>query len=249
MAEKEIYEEFIKWLGKTWVELPESEYLMPTIKSYYTPEEAEFLTGIPFSLRSLEELAEIKNMDPADLAPKLKELSKKGMINESIRGESVRYRLSDSMFVFFRAIGWHGQDIEPIKSTAPLINRYFTDAYFEQFRHTQKRGLRNLPINKTMENAKQILPFEDVVKVVDDREYYTVSECPCRHRYHLDPDYEDCQHPSEVCLHFDDLGRYCVENGLGREITRDETLEILKQAADSGLIHGISNWEEKPDTI
>jgi len=249
MSEKEIYEKFIKWLGNTWVELPESEYLRPMVKSYHTPDEAEFLTGIPFAPKSIEELADIKSMDPADLAPKLKELSRKGMITESIRGESVKYRLSDSMFVFFRASLWHGKDEEPIKSTAPFINKYLSDAYYEQFRHTIQRGLRTIPIDKTIEHGTQVLPFEDVVKVVDEKEYYTVSECPCRHRYHMDPDSQDCRHPNEVCLHFDELGRYCVENGLGREITRDETLEILKKAADSGLVHGISNWEEKPDTI
>ncbi len=248
MPEDKIYEEFIKWLRKAPLEVPESEHLRPLLKSYYTPEEAELLTGIPFSLKSLEELADIKEMDPTELAPKLKELAKKGMIYESIRGESAKYRLGDFMFVFFRSSGWHGQDIEPIKSTAPFINKYF-DTYAEQFRHVKKRGLRSIPIDKTIEPPTGVLPFEDVVKVVDDREYYSVSACPCRHRYHLDPEWEDCNHPIEVCLHFDDLGRYTVKNGLGREITRDETLEILKKAADSGLVHGIANQEVRPDTI
>lgn len=36
---------------------------------------------------------------------------------------------------------------------------------------------------------------------------------------------------------------------MGREITRQETEEILKRSADRGLIHGISNHQEKPDTI
>jgi electron transport complex protein RnfB len=53
----------------------------------------------------------------------------------------------------------------------------------------------------------------------------------------------------EVCLHFGRLGHYIVENGLGREITREETREILKQAAESGLVHAISNWQEGADTI
>ena len=39
------------------------------------------------------------------------------------------------------------------------------------------------------------------------------------------------------------------ENGLGREITRQETEQILKESADAGLVHGISNWKDKPDTI
>jgi len=40
-----------------------------------------------------------------------------------------------------------------------------------------------------------------------------------------------------------------VENGMGREITRRETEEILRRSAELGLIHGISNQQEKPDTI
>jgi len=153
MSDQEIYEAFIKWLRKAPLGVPESEHLRPLIKSYYTPEEAEFLTGIPFSLKSLEELAAIKEMEPTELKPKLKELAKKGMIYESIRGESAKFRLGDFMFVFFRASGWHGQDIEPIKSTAPFINKYF-DTWAEQFRHVKKRGLRSIPIDKTIEYIK-----------------------------------------------------------------------------------------------
>jgi NAD-dependent dihydropyrimidine dehydrogenase PreA subunit len=76
-----------------------------------------------------------------------------------------------------------------------------------------------------------------------------VSHCPCRHANNLDPDSPDSQYPTEVCLHFDKLGHYIVENGMGREITRQETEEILKSSAELGLIHGISNHQEKPDTI
>jgi formate hydrogenlyase subunit 6/NADH:ubiquinone oxidoreductase subunit I len=88
-----------------------------------------------------------------------------------------------------------------------------------------------------------------VRKILDKVEYFTVSHCPCRHANNLDPDAPDCRYPTEVCLHFDRLGRYIVENGMGREITRAETEEILQRCAELGLIHGISNQQEKPDTI
>ena len=55
--------------------------------------------------------------------------------------------------------------------------------------------------------------------------------------------------PSEVCLHFNELRRYCVENELGREITKEETLEILKKSAEAGLVHGIADYVVNPDTI
>jgi len=106
-----------------------------------------------------------------------------------------------------------------------------------------------LPINQTIDDTRQILPYEDVVKLLDNFEYFSVSTCPCRHRKNLDDDSHTCKKPIGNCLHFDTLGRYCVENGLGREITREETERILKESADAGLVHGVSNWREKPDTI
>lgn len=36
---------------------------------------------------------------------------------------------------------------------------------------------------------------------------------------------------------------------MGREITREETEEILRQSAEAGLVHGVSNMQEGPDTI
>ncbi|MBW2063184.1 MAG: 4Fe-4S binding protein [Deltaproteobacteria bacterium] len=249
MSDQEIYKKFIEWLGNTWWELTESEHLMPTVTSYITPEDAAFLTGMPFSGKSLEEMAAIKEMDPAELAPRLKELAQKGLIYESIRGDSTRYRLSDSFFLFLRTIYWSGKTSETIDATTPHLNKYFMDGWFDQYADTHAKGLRTIPVEKTVEDTRQVLPFEDIVKVIEDREYYTVSACPCRMRHNIDPNTKDCNHPLEVCLHFDELGRYIVKNDMGREITKEETFEILKKAADAGLVHGISNWENNPDTI
>ena len=119
----------------------------------------------------------------------------------------------------------------------------------DQFAEAHTKGLRAIPIDKTVEDPRRILPYEDVVRYVESQDYCTVSNCPCRQRKNLDPDSPDCKHPVEVCLHFGTLGHYIVENGLGREITKEETREILKKAAESGLVHAISNWQEGADTI
>jgi NAD-dependent dihydropyrimidine dehydrogenase PreA subunit len=188
-------------------------------------------------------------MDPEELRAKLKELCAKGFVFEAIHEDSVRYRLLDATQTFLRMPYWPGKEKEPLKTMTPHANKYYMDGWFDQMDAVTRKGLRSIPINKTIEDDKQLLPFEDILQVVDNYDYYTVSHCPCRTRHKLDPDYQDSQYPSEVCLHFGELGRYCVENGMGREITREETLEILKKAADAGLVHGISNYEENPDTI
>ncbi|MCP4668135.1 MAG: hypothetical protein GY849_17435, partial [Deltaproteobacteria bacterium] len=225
MSDKEIYTRFIEWLNKTWWGLPESEHLMPTIMAFYTPEEAALLTGIPFSGNSLEELAEMKGMDPAELAPRLDALARRGAVWRSVRGETLRYSLNDSLFTFLRGPFWAEEPDEATKAAASPINKYFFDGFMDQFAQAHTKGLRAIPIDKTIEDTRRILPYEDVVKFVDSQDYCTVSYCPCRQRKNLDPDSHDCKHPVEVCLHFGALGHYIVDNGLGREITKEETRE------------------------
>ena len=247
--DKDIYVQFIDWLNKTWWELTESNEMMPLIMAHFTEEEAAFLTGIPFSSQGLEELAELKGMTPEEVESRLDPMARKGMVYKSVRGESVHYRLNDSFFSLLRANLWPGRTDEVSKTTAPMINRYFLDGWMDQYKDIHYKGLRALPMHKTIEDTRQILPFEDIVQVIEGREYYTVSTCPCRHRHNLDPDMPDCRHPSEVCLHFDELGHYIVDHGMGREITKEETFEILQKSADSGLVHGVSNWKHGVDTI
>jgi NAD-dependent dihydropyrimidine dehydrogenase PreA subunit len=249
MSDQEVYRRFIEWLDKAWWGLPESDHLMPTIEVFYTPEEASLLTGIPFSSRSLEELASVKGMQPAELAPKLDALARRGVVWRSIKQGIVRYKLMDTMFTFLRGPFWAEKPHRATKALAQPLNRYFYDGFMEQFAPAHVKGLRTIPINKTIKDPRRILPYEDVVKYVESQEYCTVSYCPCRQRKNLDPGSPDCHYPLEVCLHFGQLGHYIVDNGLGREITKEETKEILKHAAESGLVHAISNWEKGADTI
>jgi ferredoxin len=249
MSQREVYKRFIDWLKQTWWGLPEADELMPLVMARYTPEEAALLTGMPFSGRNLEELAEMKGVGPAELETQLHALARKGLVFRTVRGETVRYSLNDSFFVFYRSSFWDGRTDETSKAVAPLVNQYHLHGFMDQYAGVRTKGLRTLPIEKTIEDPRQILPYEDVMQVLDAQEYFTVSTCPCRHRKNLDPDSPDCAYPTEMCLHFGRLGHYIVEHGMGREITREETGEILQQAADSGLVHAVSNWKQGVDTI
>lgn len=249
MTDQQKYQKFIEWLSNPVWEFTESPAMMPMITSYISPEEAEFMTGVPLNAKTIDEIAALKNMDPDDIAPKIKALCEKGLMYESSRNDSVRYKLLDAQQMFLRMPYWGGAETDELKNTAHYANKYYMDGWYDQMDVVQQKALRAIPIQKTIDDPRQILPFEDIIKVVDDYEYYTVSYCPCRQRAKLDPDCQDSAYPLETCLHFDELGRHVVKHGLGREITREETLEILKKAADAGLVHGISNQEEKPDTI
>lgn len=244
-----VYMRFIEWLRKSWCDIPETHDLMPLIRARYTPQEAELLTGMPFSGKDATELSQIMERDTGELSEKLDAMARKGLVFRSGHGEKVRYSLNDAFFVFLRSSFWHGRDDAETKQIAPLINRYFINGFFDQYGCVDTKGLRTLPIGETIEEEKTVLPFEDVVKVLDEQDYFVVAVCPCRHRKNLDPAEPDCPHPTEVCLHFGSLGKYMTENSLGREISKEEAREILRLSAESGLVHGISNWKSGVDTI
>ena len=248
MSDEAAYKAFIEWLKRSW-HLPETQDLLVLVKERYSPEQAAFLTGMPLGLTKLEDLAAMKGMDPAELGPELDALAKQGVMYRRVEGDTLLYKLNDAFFSFLRSSFWHGRWDEKTRALAPLTNKYFLNGFFENWAHVHHQGLRTLPIEETIADTRQIMRYEDVVKVLDLLDYFAVSTCPCKHRKNLDAGSSDCKHPDEVCLHFGDLGRYTVENDLGREITREEAHEILRRAAKSGLVHGLSNWLEGVDTL
>jgi NAD-dependent dihydropyrimidine dehydrogenase PreA subunit len=251
LTDEEIYQKFIDHMNNPVWEFTPSEHMMPMIKAHISPEEAEFLLDVPtMGSKTLEEIAAIKEMDPDECLEKIKALANKALIYESIRGDSVRYRLFSTGDMFLRPFHIDREE-DSYKRMANARNKYFMDGWQDQAKPFPHPGLRAIPINKTIDDTRGILPFEDIVKVIDNYEFYSVSECACRSLHKHDPDYEESPFPQETCLHFNEFGRYFVANGLGREITKEETLEILKKAADAGLVHGISDVElgEGPGVI
>ncbi|MBI4963568.1 MAG: 4Fe-4S binding protein [Desulfomonile tiedjei] len=229
--------------------LPESELLLPLFKIRFTREEAAFLLDLPDKPQTIEDLVKRFSLPAEELKAKMEPMVKKGFIREYESKSGARYSFSDPMFFFYRMPGWKGEDDEWNRKISPMLNKYYVENLGAEVMGHPTRGLRAIPVGQTIKDTRQILPYEDVLEYVLTADYHAVATCPCRHRHNLDPSLPDCKHDTETCLHFGQLARYMVENGMGRQIAREETLEILKKAADAGLVHGISNTKTGIDTI
>jgi H+/Na+-translocating ferredoxin:NAD+ oxidoreductase subunit B len=249
MSEKEIYSRFIAWLDTGWWHLPASEHLLSSIKAFFTQEEAVLLTSFPFKPTELKELANLKGREPDDLATKLDALARKGAVWRTKRDGSLLYNLNDAFFIFFRGPFSALHLDQAAKDMAPPLNRYLRDGLMDQLAPVQTKALRTIPIAQTVEDPRRIMPYEDVMAVVESQDFVAVSNCACRQRKRVDPDSARCEHPEEVCLHFGDLARYLADSGLSREITREEAKDILRVSAEVGLVHAISNRQNDVDTI
>jgi ferredoxin len=71
---------------------------------------------------------------------------------------------------------------------------------------------------------------------------FLAAPCICRRERKMVG--EGCSKPEENCLVFGRGVDYYLTNGLGREITREEALEILRKADDAGLVLQPSNAKQ-----
>jgi Pyruvate/2-oxoacid:ferredoxin oxidoreductase delta subunit len=83
-------------------------------------------------------------------------------------------------------------------------------------------------------------PEENLADFLKGQDYFSVSNCPCRLSHWIVDPGNHCGHMLETCLHAGDVGRWCVEHGLGRELTLDEALELLRKANADGLVHTVN---------
>ena len=249
MKKLEIYENFIQWFRKSGAYVPESVALGPLIQETYTVEEAELLTGMPLALFEIEDWAKTRGQDPLKLREKLDELASRGLVYRIHVQGKTKYRLNPPRFVFLRSFFWPGSDNEHIKSVAPHVTRYYLDGLGDHWKDVKTKGLRAIPIEKTIDDPRCILPYEAVLQVLQAQDRFAVANCACRHRKNSDPNVPDCKHETENCLHFGKFADYIIENNLGREIDLEECRQILTRAAEAGLVHAASNWQENVDTI
>ena len=53
-----------------------------------------------------------------------------------------------------------------------------------------------------------------------------------------------CNHSLETCLHYGDWAEYMIKRGFGREVSKDEALNIIKKTEEEGLIHIVENHQD-----
>lgn len=247
-ADRELYTGLLKWMCTSWFSIPITDNSIMMIAYRYTPEEAEYLTGFPLSPKTFEDLAGFKNTGTDELRRKINELTMKGLLY-SFTKNGKRYYLLNEIYTSLRTWGWPGPAPTPENKDYAALLETWGSEFMAPWAEVRERGLRAIPIQQTVEDDRHILPYEDIRKVLDSYTYFCVTHCGCRERKNLAEHTPDCKYPSSVCLHFDRLAHYIVDNGMGREITKQEAADILRRCADLGLIHGINNQQMGTDTI
>ncbi len=103
-------------------------------------------------------------------------------------------------------------------------------------------GMHVIPVEKAIEMENKAISIEHISHWLDKYDgKYAASPCSCRRSRTA---YEEgcADDPESWCIAVGDMADYVVEtNKGGRYITREEALEIFKQAEDNGFVHQITN--------
>ena len=114
----------------------------------------------------------------------------------------------------------------------------------EVYGKTQTKAFRYVPASISLEpESHAVFPFEMMEEVIRKVKVIALVHCPCRATAQLIGK-KRCDHPLENCIKYDDLAEYLIEKGIGREITKQEALEVLRKSEEAGLVHLVDNARE-----
>jgi len=247
MEKIDIYERFADHLSRVALGVPNNDVLVELLRENFTPIEAEAALAIPNRVIPLEftgvdDISNITNLPKEQLLEVLENLTQRGLLLSGKTKDGKKgYALWQMGWGFPQAFHWKGEDTPYARKMAALLDKYYSNPKVakEAYR-TETKPYRYIPVGRTIETGKQgVYSFNMMENVIQNAKHFAVAHCACRVKYTLLG--EICEHPTEVCLKFDDMALSLSDAGFAREISKEEALEIIKLSEEAGLVHFVDN--------
>jgi Fe-S-cluster-containing hydrogenase component 2 len=242
-----VYSRLAEHLSRLGMGYPVREALVDILREIFSPTEAEVALAIPNRPTPLEpigidEIARTADMKKEALAEVLESLDQRGLLYSAImEGGEKGYALHQVGFGFPQSFHWKGEDTPQARKMAALTAKYFNrQVTREAFSASQTKPYRYVPVGRTVpEGVQAVYPFHMMENVVRKARLIAVAHCPCRIAFRMAG--KGCDHPTEVCLKFNDMARYVIDKGLGKEISVEKAMEIVRETEEAGLVHFVDN--------
>lgn len=243
----EVYRALAEHLDRMPVGAPMSAELLEILRVLFTPEEARLAVRLPFFNTPLPEIARETGMPEDELRGMLDAMASKGTVFRNVKDGVARYRLLPTLVGFSETPFWPGRDDERARRLAPLWIRYLANAWGREIADRELPLVRVVPVEEDVSETSEVLPFETAKELVEGASFRAVAYCPCRQMKAYVG--EGCEHERENCFHFGSMGRYIVEQGMGRPVTLEEAVRKLEEAHEAGLVFTVDNYQGKISTL
>jgi electron transport complex protein RnfB len=206
------------------------------LEKIFTPEEADLTAKLRLTLETPAQLADRIGGDPKELKTQLRAMLRKGLINAGKAEGGLGYGLLP--FV----VGIYELQMAILDEEMASL---FEDYYIQAFGHMlslEPAFHRVLPVNETIKAGIEVRPFESTAYLVENAKAWGVQDCICRKQKALIND--PCEHPIENCMVFSPRPGSFDNHQTVRALTKEEAMATLKEAAEAGLVHSVSNTIE-----
>ncbi|MDO4479382.1 MAG: FAD-dependent oxidoreductase [Lachnospiraceae bacterium] len=218
-----------------------------------TDEEAELALKLDVRKpKTLPEIVKLSGLEEKKCEALLEEMSRKGMLEYNWENESHTKQYVLPMYVPGCA--------EFFNMNASVLKEHpEMGTFFERMSRLPLEkitpfvpeggagiGMHVIPVEKAIEMENESVDLEHISYWLSKYEgKYAASPCSCR-RSRLTHDEGCADDPEGWCIAVGDMADYIVETEKdGRYITKEEALDIFKQAEDNGFVHQITNIDGK----
>ena len=248
--------------------------IVDVLDSVMTAEEADFLLNVGTEKYSRQEMREKLLMDDENFSRLFKSLIHKGLIwSKTTKNDEALFELSPMMVGWFELQVSDGNETEDDKQFIQSLTKLFNS--FKKFNFLGGRTVmntyfriggpkwsvigmnsgesgsetRSVEVNKVIEVPEtKILHAKNLSELLQkfDGEI-AVSNCICRQ--HWLSEGEPCRMnlPKETHMWLGNLALHVAKHGIGRLITKEQALLILKEVQQKGGIHEVMHNEMDVD--
>lgn len=198
--------------------------------------------------KTLDQMVEITKMDRGHLEELLEQMSFNGVVEYN--WENPQHEKQYVLPMFVPGSAEFSNMNAKLMEEHPEVGRFFermTRLPLEKVTPMVPEGgagigMHVIPVEKAIGTENQSVSVEHISHWLDKYDgKYAASPCSCRRsRKTFD---EGCaDDPEGWCVAVGDMADYVVETGKGgRYITREEALDIFRQAEENGFVHQITN--------
>ncbi len=248
--ENTIYRDLQKHLNKQAVGYPatKSGVEIRILQHIFSPEEARVATKLHYKFETVEhifERVEESGMSIEELENMLDKMLKNGSIGYKER-EGVKYYKNMPLVVGM----YEGQLNKLTSEFLADIKEYTSDKKFGlEFLSTEVSQMRTIPIGKSITPEHHVATYDTLRDLLEKTDGpIVILECLCRQAENIRG--KPCSKTSrlETCMALRDIAKTCIISGKGRQISKEEALEIAGKNEEDGLVLQPANAQE-PEII
>jgi ferredoxin/DNA-binding Lrp family transcriptional regulator len=206
------------------------------LRRLFNNQEAELALKLTLLPEQAKVIARRAGLPLEEASRRLEEMARKGLI----------FRYEDQGRPFYMAaqyvIGiweYHVNDLDP--ELIADMNEYIP-TLFDMKAWQAAPQLRTIPVGRSLSAEHEVMDYERAEEIIRRQKKLLVAPCICRREHKIKG--QGCDKPEESCLVFGLGVDYYERNGLGRRITVDEALAVLKRADKAGLVLQPSNAQK-----